>query len=235
MDEVALGDHNGAGSSMEPKSKYFSALVEEMMRSKSQFSSAVQHEIEHSRVHWSEVSGLSDFSEDNNDYEEVIRENEEVFTELMNNPQWKHLEWGKFFLRLPPIWKLGRKIAEGKQAEIFEVMQFDDTVDPLMLFKVFKRGSRLLDLKKQWPCGIFSREVGCIVIYGLMLEDGRFAFVMNKCWCDLRRHIDQAMQEKNNQGAPFPYKWSGRTLYAKDIMKQIVYHMVLLHKQGIIH
>jgi len=134
-----------------------------------------------------------------------------------------------------PYWKLGRKIAEGGQAEIFEVMDIDGIVHPETLFKVFKRGSRLSDLKKQWPGGILKLEVLCVVQAGTMFDDGRFAFGMIKCWGDLRKLIDQAMQEKNNQGPPFPYKWSGQTLHVQDIMCRVAFYMDKLHKKGIIH
>lgn len=68
-----------------------------------------------------------------------------------------------------------------------------------------------------------------------MLEDGRFAFVMVKCWGDLRKLIDQVMQEKNNQCSPFFCEWGRKTLHVKYIMKEIALHTDKLHEQGILH
>ena len=76
----------------------------------------------------------------------------------MNDPQWVHHEWGQFFLEWPPATKVGRKIAEGGQTTIYEVTKSDGSVFPDILLKVFRKGSRLSDLKKQWPCGILRRD-----------------------------------------------------------------------------
>ena len=49
--DVPLRDRGDAGSSVAQKSEYFSARVEEMMRSRSKFFADVEHQIEHSKVH----------------------------------------------------------------------------------------------------------------------------------------------------------------------------------------
>jgi hypothetical protein len=43
----------------------------------------------------------------------------------------------------------------------------------------------------------------------MMFEDGRFAFMMERCWGDLRKLIDERMQRKWIRGPPFPFVWEG--------------------------
>jgi hypothetical protein len=43
----------------------------------------------------------------------------------------------------------------------------------------------------------------CIIWGILLLDDGRFAIEMLKYWGDLRKFIDEKMQQNNNQSPPF--------------------------------
>ena len=225
------GDRGRADSFVAHTSEYFSPRVEEMMRSRSDFPSDVEHQIEHSKSDWSEMTACSDSSE-----EDVEPKNRKVFDELMNDPRWKNKDRGDFFFECPAVLKVGQQIAEGGQATIHEFKNADGSVNPGLLWKVFKERSSLSRLRRQWPRGILRRDVStCIVGAGTMLEDGRFAFMMVRGLADLRAVIDQAMTEKNNRGPPFPYEWKGRILDAYGIIWHIAFQMALLHELNIIH
>jgi len=84
------------------------------------------------------------------------------------------------------------------------------------------------------PYADFSMS-GMFVLRGAtLLKDkrffGRFAFVMDRQWTDLRTWIDQRMMESHNQGgAPFT------TRQVQEFMASIAADMWVLHKQGILH
>lgn len=162
MRKIFPADPEHAGSfSSERRSEYFSPRIEGMMQSRSQFASDIGHEIEHSKVHWSEVTGsTATLSEE--DEEEENRENRKIFLELLNDPQWKipdgrDPEGFSFFIDRHP-YVLGQKIAEGGQAEIFEILLSDGSVASNALMKVFKRRS-LSQLRQQWPDAVLRRDV----------------------------------------------------------------------------
>ena len=144
--------------------------------------------------------------------------------------------------------ELGRVIAEGGQAQIYHALyRGRDTVA-----KVFKReGFSLAELQRQWPrrskqpthldaiqdnpAGlggvVFGDVMGnCSLIYwATRLEDGRFAFVMERCWGDLRTLIDLRLKDNNSQGPPFsPHQ-------ALWIMWQIARGIKELHDVGVLH
>ena len=129
---------------------------------------------------------------------------------------------------------LGKKIAEGAQAEIFEATWQDSSFKFVM--KVFKEGSSVLDLQKQWPLGMLNRCVDSYttewlcspVLSGTVLMNGRFAFMMFRYAGDLRKLIDKRM-ERNGFCAPFSseeLKWN---------MLHIALGMVALHQDDIVH
>lgn len=174
------------------KSEYYSSRCEAMMQSRGQFSDDVEFDIKHSKSHWSEVKRLVPFSQED---VEQDRENMKVFEELQMDP-----ECGGFFRftswNCPGLGSLGRMIAKGGHAEIFEVK------DSNLLMKVFPRGTSLFQLLQFWPLQILKEEVQkCIIWGGLMLEDGRFAFLMNKCWGDLRKLSSSLTWLWNPRGA----------------------------------
>jgi hypothetical protein len=152
-------------------------------------------EIEASKGHWTELGSLDD-------QESLAERNLNVFRSLQQ-------EYGRFdFFE---EWddnkmRLGRKVAEGGQAEIFEIEE-DLHGDSPFLLKVFKEGASLQDLRKQWPLdGMFAilgiqapkRELymphySGAMYGGVLLKNGRFAFKMRKYWGDLRKLIDLKM------------------------------------------
>jgi serine/threonine protein kinase len=149
--------------------------------------------------------------------------------------------------------KLGRMIAEGGQAQIFEASLRG--CDQRLVAKVFKREAfSLADLQRQWPLatknphlkerpfperhhgfvlgGVVFGEiiVYCSSIYwATLLKDGRFAFVMRRYWGDLRTLINLKMKENNFQGPPFSHET------ALDIMGRIAWGMRQLHGRGVLH
>lgn len=133
------------------------------------------------------------------------------------------------------------KFAEGGQAEIYEAWGIQDGEQLVM--KVFKAGSSVLDLQKQWPHGMlgdestrcsgyFSGGECCNRILGATLtKSGRFAFIMPKYWGDMRKLIDLRMEhnKKFNTGPPFPHDVAIRCMW------QIAKGMQVLHSKDLLH
>jgi hypothetical protein len=162
---------------------------------------------------------------------------------------WKELKrrYPRTFMDFPEgILKLGRMIAEGGQAQIFEASVHGDPC----IAKVFKREAfSLADLQRQWPLatkhsdeevpdddfvlgGVVFGEIiiACSSIYwATLLEDGRFVFVMPRYWGDLRTLINLKMKENNFQGPPFSHETALR------IMLDIARGMSELHARGVLH
>jgi hypothetical protein len=156
-------------------------------------------EIEASKVHWTPRA-------DSEGVEELETETErlEVFGSLRR-------EWGGFFMEFDDQFKMGPKIAEGGQAEIFEVVSCKSKVD--LVVKLFKKGASLRDLQNQWPKGMlqtFSSKHGgpnfnhySVNLHGAMLLDGRFAFLMQRYWGDLRTLIGIKIKRNPVKGPIF--------------------------------
>lgn len=128
-----------------------------------------------------------------------------------------------------------KNIAKGAQGELLEFINENGDVPPL-LWKVFKQGSSLQELQKQWPCGMLENgrtcNLGdnvCWILGGLLLEDGRFAFEIARYWGDLHKLISMRMQQNNNQSPPFTKP------VATLIMMEITRGMQTLHKDEILH
>nr|PNR58288.1 hypothetical protein PHYPA_005283 [Physcomitrium patens] len=146
----------------------------------------------------------------------------------------RHPLWGWFLEKddWGGKYEVGKKIAEGGQAEIFEgsIMYSNGDCNE-MAFKVFKRGFLVQDLQKQWPLAMFKRPVVgtiCGPITDIILfDDGRFGFVMWKYWGDLRQLIDLENQEKQNQEPPFQHPLKIMLTFSKN--------MANLHKDDILH
>ena len=159
--------------------------------------------------------------------------NREIFASIKK-------QWGGFFSEK---WgnnlELGNKIAEGGQAEIFEVEGGIDSVLRMeFVVKAFKKGYSLRSLQIQWPLGMlqntspeghFNSAKSAIIFAGTVLRDDRFAFVMHKYWGDLRKLIDLKMQQRNSHGPPFEEHQE------ISIMLQIANGMEQLHKKKIPH
>lgn len=140
----------------------------------------------------------------------------------------------KFFRDWGDALVVGKKIAEGGQAEIFEAtLQWKYGKEKCVL-KVFKSGYSLADLERQWSStpGNNSQLAAhewkfCFMRHGTLLKDGRFAFVMDRYWGDLRKLIDLHMKNNHRQGPPFQFPIR--------IMLQIAQGMKQLHQEGILH
>jgi len=137
----------------------------------------------------------------------------------------------------------GNKTAEGAQAELFEAI---GSYGEPCLWKVFKQGSSLQDLQKQWLHGMlenveqgfslrdlrerwprgklenrsscYSKQNVCFITGGVLLDDARFAFQLPKYWGDLRKLINMMKQQINNQGPTFT-KTNGHTDHVGDDCK----------------
>jgi serine/threonine protein kinase len=150
--------------------------------------------------------------------------------------------------------ELGGKIAEGGQAEIFEarcsMRSCDGSFSPTeCVVKVMKEGFSVQSLQSQWSPKLrrrLSQSKGCgetlamtdasvhgtgtsSIIGGTLLQNGRFAFVLDKYCGDLRNLIDLRMQEKGNHGPPFDERVAVR------IIGQVARGMYTLHKSNILH
>jgi hypothetical protein len=151
---------------------------------------------------------------------------------------------------------MGKKFAEGGQAELYDV-QFkwwnaEDNENDLRLgreyvLKVFKKGTFLKDLKSQLPQGLLKvhnedMEIIKSPIYkpvpryfskvhrGILLKDGRFAFLMEKEDLDLRNLIERNMKLKTSEDlGPF----------SKEEVEFMMYGVALgidwLHSNDIVH
>lgn len=133
-------------SAGDPSTCVVSSHIGDMIQRKGEFESEIDREIESSKVHWTEPRSTCD-----DDGKQVVKDlaahlaaNMEIFESLQEHP-----EWGCFFTRPNMNRRTGRKIVEGGQAAIFEVIQGDagSPVD-IFVWKVFKQNSSLQDLQK---------------------------------------------------------------------------------------
>ena len=250
-----VGCASPSNSVAECRSEYFSTRIEKMIQAKKEFATDLEFEDEACRIHWSELTplnveaanevnleGLKIESNDGKELRELDDEggeaggagktaetNMEVFQRLQK-------KYGSFFSSEPHMrfftFRWNWKIAEGGLAEIFLARS-------RFVLKVFKKGSSLRDLEKQWPLGMLQNEglkygrhflpYTCSILGATLLNDGRFAFLMPRCWGDLRKLIDLRMQKNHNQGAPFT------SAVTTQIMLQIAHGMRGLHEHGIVH
>ncbi|KAG0586010.1 hypothetical protein KC19_2G056300 [Ceratodon purpureus] len=147
---------------------------------------------------------------------------------------------------------MGEKFAEGGQAELFHarVNWWDPKGNERHLkegtewvVKVFKKGTSLRQLQVKWPHGylqfvgerfstpenLWILRYNCDVTCGVLLEDGRFAFLMIREHGDLRCLIEWLMLEIGEERGPF-IKEEGEV-----IMYQIAKGMEWLHEHNIVH
>ncbi|KAG0556112.1 hypothetical protein KC19_11G027100 [Ceratodon purpureus] len=213
-----------------PCTEYFSTCIQSIMESRSESGSTLESEIEASKEHWSEV-----WSEGSSDDEERIGERNLVLYESLKIAKGFFKDWNDDFH------KLGEKIAEGGQAEIYKLEFLDPRFShEQAVLKVFKLGFRLQALQKQWPDGMlvkvkdiekpyFAIE-GCSgILNGMMLKDGRFAFMMIRFWGDLWKLIDCRMESNGNKAPPFTDVTAFKTMfYIAKAMRE-------LHKNNILH
>jgi len=168
--------------------EYFSTIddVQSNDCSRKEVNSKLQIEIEGTKIHWSELS--------NNDSDDE-ESNREIYERLRLLP--KYRKWLRCGVEAGNI-LLGQKIAEGGQAEIFEVEYRSNYPRSLSgyVLKVFKEGYSLRDLKVQWPEGLlFEGHFSILFWGGMVLEDDRFALLLFKFDIDLRKLIDVTQDE----------------------------------------
>jgi serine/threonine protein kinase len=175
--------------------------------------------------------------------------NARVFKDLQAHPK-----WGRFFLTQDdfPEFVVGEKFAAGAQAELYHV-QFTSH-DPEVneenrrdgiewVLKVFRKGTFLRDLQLQVPSGyldfcahLLNMDPALLprfyssVVHGILLEDGRFAFLMEKEHFDLWYVIERNMKSRSS---------NGRGPFSKEEVELIMYHVALgmdwLHSHNIVH
>lgn len=209
---------------------------------------AIEKRIEQSKSHWSIVAECK-MDED----EEAEASNLEVFKDLRSHPK-----WGNFFITFGEgggIGELvmGQKFAEGGQAELYDAhiqwyhptVQVESLLHVKWALKVFKKGISLRQLQVQWPRGMLlhyaekeewqargnpprARNYSG-VSNGTLLEDGRFAFLIEKEDEDLRHQIDRFMLTTRKNHCPF----------SKSDVEALMFKVALgvrqLHCQGIVH
>jgi serine/threonine protein kinase len=188
---------------------------------------SVEQQIEHSKLHWSEVGDYCD-----SDEEEVAEvSNVEVFKVLQMHPL---SQWGNFFFTF------------GYDLGILPSYGADVKGKREWVLKVFKKGTPLRQLQAQWPHGMLQQYVEKMehistttepylrpisyVLSGVLLEDGKFAFLMPKFEEGLRTLIDRNMMMRNAQDCgPF----------SEDVAKTIIYNVALgvesLHSHNVVH
>lgn len=179
----------------------------------------------------------SDHRQQGNQLECVeLEEAEESDAEETNREIFESIkkQWGGFFSeKWGDNLELGSKLAEGGQAEIFEVDGGIDAIRMEFVVKAFKKGFSLRSLQTQWslgtPEGPFKFVNSAIIFAGTVLKDDRFAFVMYKYWGDLRKLIDLKMEQRSSHGPPF------QEHQAISIMLQIANGMEQLHMKKILH
>jgi hypothetical protein len=223
-------------------SPYFSPRIQRLIEQESNFANGKEFEIECSKSSWTERTVSTSSSADG--HERVS--NREAFERLK-----EHEEWKPFFRRSWYDLKIGEKIAEGGQAEIFAASGTnwcdgrDRTTTDDLVVKVFKEGHSLVDLQRLWPPGLAKAALPyryfisvrqcpnissglCWAVDVDLLEGDRFAFVFERHWGDLRKLIDKHMRRCN--GAP-PFSF----LATLTTLLQIAEGMAALHKLGILH
>ena len=175
----------------------------------------------------------------------VAKDNRKYFDEVLV----KHPEWGAFFRRFEDL-KVGAKIGEGGQAEIFKAtsQSFKDYYlfgDKKLVAKVWKEGVSLRDLERQWPPQMLSKVAQRVnewpfknIYGGAFIRDGelrnRFAFVMERRWGDLRTLIDERMLEllRNtpNHGPPF-----NNIKPVLSLITEVSNDLRKMHEAGVLH
>ncbi|KAG0558741.1 hypothetical protein KC19_10G050200 [Ceratodon purpureus] len=217
-------------------------------------SMSVEEQIEKSKSHW---SLLTDYSSDE-DGEVAEVSNVQEFRALQMHPIWGgffHTFGYEFdngrFVRVGEL-VMGKKFAEGGQAEIYDVQitwnnPKDDSKGLEWVLKVFRKGTFLKHLKSKLPEGLLQHSMEvlnnynsatpeifplycCSVQCGVLLEDGRFAFLMQKEHMDLRNLIEHSMELRSGlNGGPFP----------KEEWELMMYDVALgldwLHSRNIVH
>jgi serine/threonine protein kinase len=220
-------------------SEYLSTRIERLTQLRTEFATTLEYEIEASRDHWSDTVTTTSGVEREGEAETFEQLREEYPAFFRKQSAWApgDADWVR------SGWVVGEKLAEGAQGEIFEALfyrgdrRFDPQGGRKWVVKVFKQGASLQGLRQQWPLGMLQmfQEKGhvensgysCGIYAGLLLKNGRFAFLMRRYWGDLRKLIDLRMQ--HHRSSPFRYDES------TTIMKCVALGMKCLHKGNVLH
>jgi hypothetical protein len=217
------------------------------------FAVEVEERIERSKAHWSLLSESLVSSSDEGEEEEVAEvSNARVFKDLQAHPK-----WGNFFCThdIFDEFVVGEKFAAGAQAELYHVQVTGQ--DPKWneenrrdgvewVVKVFRKGTFLRDLQLQVPTGYLDHRAQLVlgtgdrttfrprffssVVHGILLQDGRFAFLMAKEHFDLRYVIERNTKLRSSRGrGPFSKE------EAELIMYEVALGMDWLHSHNIVH
>lgn len=216
-------------------SVYHSTRVEGMARSRTEFATALDFDIEASKDHWSELQPRSGKQPIEEGRERVVP----TMAEILESLRRRYPQSGEFFSAdLYGLVEVGKKIAEGAQAEIFEARISNDKPGKFVL-KVFKEGATVMDLQKQWPLEMLNRCADAAaygmfsacspVLGGLVLRNSRFGFWMFRFAGDLRKLLDLRMERNNCQCAPLSDAELVRS------MEDIARGMKGLHEDNIVH
>ena len=272
--EVSTASASSSTHPASSSSPYYSARIHSLTERMINLNlSEVDTAIEASKDHWTQVepiyhstatnslsavdasiserqSGTQGASSSEMDPRELYEENLEFLRRLQSEDP-----VGEFFEdSTGGEYVLGKKIAAGGQADIYESHEFEYggekfTLPVPVVMKVFKAGISLVDLREQWPLALLYilhpmhphyREKApafCNSIYnGYLLGDGRFAFVMLRMWGDLRQLMDLRMRHNGNLRPPFMMA-DGNYLECciLDIMLNIAWGMSELHGEGTLH
>lgn len=214
-------------------SAYQSARIGSLRASRSVYESPVEFEIASSKSHWTDL-------ESDEEAECSPEDNLKYFQSLQLQYEWAFNDPAHFDRHNLVV---GKKIAEGGQAEIYEVKVQGNAVRYVV--KVFKKGYSVRSLHRQWPPELlaqwkrpdfirllhpFFQIEGAILLNDERFSN-RFAFVMPRAWGDLRKHIDMRMLNRNHKRGCPPFS----TTEATHHMQWLAWDMNQLHEHGILH
>jgi serine/threonine protein kinase len=203
----------------------------------------VEERIEQSKVHWSLLSESRSSAEEEEVAEVSNARVFKVFKDLQAHPT-----WGDFFRTQDyfPEFVVGKKFAVGAQAELYHVQLRGRTAKwneenrrdgTEWVLKVFR------NLQLQVPSGYLDFRTHLLnmdspplprfqsgVVHGILLEDGRFAFLMAKEDFDVRDVIERNMKSSSSEGkGPFS------VAEVELIMYKIALGMDWLYSCNIVH
>ncbi|KAG0559070.1 hypothetical protein KC19_10G076800 [Ceratodon purpureus] len=222
------------------------------------FVSAVEEQIERSKSHWSTLADRLSEEEDgeaekSNKQEFMELQRHPTWGNFFTTFGYRLGIEGRYSHGELVV---GEMFAEGGQAQLFHAKvtwwypkgnEEDERLGIEYVVKVFKKGTFLRDLKSQLPHGLLQFHVEdmenhmsptpklmpryrCKVLRGILLENGQFAFLMEKDDFDLRSLIEREMELRSG-GDYGPF--------SKEDGELMMYHIALgvewLHNHDIIH
>ncbi|KAG0600954.1 hypothetical protein M758_11G073700 [Ceratodon purpureus] len=203
--------------------------------------SIIEERIERSKDHWTQLAQPNSSGSNSEEAAAVEVSNRKVFEDLQKQSTFFYkFEKGEMVL--------GKKFAEGAQGEIYSAQiewrnsdwrklllregeGGDVLKDPSeYVIKAFKKEYQLEDLKNLFPKAMLEfhaqrvrvwmeRRYTCDVVCGTLLEDGRFAFVLQREHADLRALIDRNMDSR---------KEVVQTLLENEAVNQLFLKRILL-------